>query len=162
MYESIDELDLTKLETYIIERPPYADTRRQAYADWALDELLTDILAEFSTPPWWYSGEYTVPYDRIINRFIFKMRKFRNLAPPGKKLMFSIAIKEAESLKTVFVKGERYENETQQKRGQDGRTHDKANRGKERSKNLRWNRNRFRGRNSRNDGSRNGKSSRDR
>lgn len=104
MCDSQYELDLTKLETYIIERPMYADTRRQAYADWALNELLIDILAEFDTPPWWYSGEYEIPYERIINRFIQKMRHYRNLAKPGRKLMFSIAIKEAESLRTVFVK----------------------------------------------------------
>ena len=33
-----NERDMTKLEAYILTRPKYADDRRQAYADWALDD----------------------------------------------------------------------------------------------------------------------------
>lgn len=104
MYDILDDRDYTKLETYIIERPRYAGLRRNEYADMALDELVIDILSEWSNrddPE--YCGQ-EVPVCAIINRYIQKMRRLRRRAPVGAKLMFTIAIKEAEGLKTVFEK----------------------------------------------------------
>lgn len=95
--------DYTKLETYLIERPHYAGTKRNAYADWALEELTIDILSEWSGRDDVEFGRCETTPVKIINRYIQRMRKNRKLAPIGKKLMFTIAIKEAESLKTVFV-----------------------------------------------------------
>lgn len=97
-----DSRDMTKLEAYILERPKYADVRKQAYSDWALDELLTDVLAEMEKPPYYISGEMEVPITDIIESFLLRMRHFRKLAKPGKKLMFQIAVKEAESLNMIF------------------------------------------------------------
>lgn len=104
MYDILDDRDYTKLETYIIERPRYAGLRRNEYADMALDELVIDILSEWSNrgdPE--YCGQ-EIPVCAIINRYIQKMRRLRRRAPVGAKLMFTIAIKEAEGLKTVFEK----------------------------------------------------------
>lgn len=97
-----NERDMTKLEAYILTRPKYADDRRQAYADWALDDLLTDVIAEMEKPPYYISGEEEIPITDIIEAYIEKMRYFRNIANPGKKLMFQIAVREAESLNLLF------------------------------------------------------------
>lgn len=94
--------DMTRLEAYLAERPKHADQRIQAYSDWALDELLLDILAEMEKPPYYISGEEEIPVEDIIEAFIEKMRYFRKIAKPGNKLMFSVAIKEAESLNRLF------------------------------------------------------------
>lgn len=94
--------DMTRLEAYLEERPKHADQRIQAYADWALDELLLDILAEMEKPPYYISGEEEIPVEDIIEAFIEKMRYFRKIAKPGNKLMFGVAIKEAESLNRLF------------------------------------------------------------
>lgn len=102
MYDILDDRDYTKLETYIIERPRYAGLRRNEYADMALDELVVDILSEWSNrdDPEYFGRE--IPVKAIINRYIQKMRRLRRRAPVGSKLMFTIAIKEAEGLKAVF------------------------------------------------------------
>lgn len=102
MCESDNRHDMTKLEAYISERPDYSNIRLQAYADWALDELLVDVIAEMEKPPYYISGEEEIPIPDIIDAFIEKMRYFRKIAKPGKKLMFNIAIKEAESLRLLF------------------------------------------------------------
>lgn len=103
MCDILDDRDYTKLETYLIERPHYAGTRRNAYADWALEELSLDILAEWSSRDDVEFERCETTTVKIINRFIQRMRKNRKIAPPGKRLMFTIAIKEAEGLKAVFV-----------------------------------------------------------
>lgn len=100
-----DRRDMTKLEAYILTRPKYAEVRKQAYADWALDELLSQVIAEMEKPPYYISGEEEIPISDIIETFRDQMRAFRDIANPGKKLMFQIAIREAESLSMLF-KGE--------------------------------------------------------
>lgn len=95
--------DMTKLEAYISERPTYADLRKRSYADWALEELLTDVIAEMEKPPYYISGEEEIPISDIIEAFIEKMKYFRDIAKPGNKLMFNVAVQEAESLSTLFM-----------------------------------------------------------
>lgn len=102
MCDILDDQDYTKLETYLVERPNYAGIRRNAYADWALEELTIDILSEWSRRKDVEFGERDTPTVRIINKFIQRMRRFRKIAPVGKRLMFTIAIKEAEGLKAIF------------------------------------------------------------
>lgn len=97
-----DEKDITKLESYILTKPRYAEFKQQAYADWAMDELLEDVMTEMEKPPYYISGEEEIPIIDIIDSFINKMQYFRELANPGKKLMFNIAVKEAESLRLLF------------------------------------------------------------
>ena len=94
--------DMTKLEAYISDRPQHADVRIQAYSEWALDELLEDVITEMEKPPYYISGEEEIPITDIIDAFIEKMRYFRKIAKPGKKLMFNVAVKEAESLRLLF------------------------------------------------------------
>ena len=101
--------DMTRLESYVTTRPFYVQMRKQAYADWALDELLGYVIAEMEKPSYYECGEEEVPIPYIIKTYISKMRRLRNIAPPGKRMMFSIAIKEAESLKAIFEKGNNYE-----------------------------------------------------
>lgn len=103
MCDIFDDVDFTKLETYYIERPRYAGVRCNAYAEWALNELAIDILAEWDSRYDPESERPETPVVKIIDRFIQRMRQFRKMAPVGKRLMFTIAIKEAEGLKTVFV-----------------------------------------------------------
>ena len=94
--------DMTKLETYLAERPSYADLRKDAYAECALEDMVGAIIAEFEKPPYHISGEEEIPILDILECYAQKMRYFRKLASPGKKLMFSIAVKEAEGLITLF------------------------------------------------------------
>ena len=94
--------DMTKLESYLAERPSYADLRKDAYAECALDDMVGAIIAEFEKPPYHISGEEEIPILDILECYAQKMRYFRKLASPGKKLMFNIAVKEAEGLITLF------------------------------------------------------------
>ena len=94
--------DMTKLEAYLAERPSYADLRKDAYAECALDDMVGAIIAEFEKPPYHISGEEEIPILDILECYAQKMRYFRKLASPGKKLMFNIAVKEAEGLITLF------------------------------------------------------------
>lgn len=102
MCEYNSSKDMTKLEAYLLERPSYANVRKDAYAEWALEDLLFDIITELEKPPYYISGEEPVPIQEIIEAYIEKMRYFRRIASPGKKLMFNIAVKEAEGLITLF------------------------------------------------------------
>lgn len=102
MHDLDSSRDMTKLEAYLLERPTYANVRKDAYAEWALEELLTDVIAEMEKPPYYISGEEPIPIPTIIDAYCDKMRYFRKIAPPGKKIMFQIAVKEAESLSTLF------------------------------------------------------------
>ena len=94
--------DMTKLEAYLAERPSYADLRKDAYAECALEDMVGAIIAEFEKPPYHISGEEEIPILDILEYYAQKMRYFRKLASPGKKLMFNIAVKEAEGLITLF------------------------------------------------------------
>lgn len=94
--------DMTKLEAYLAERPSYADLRKDAYAECALEDMVGAIIAEFEKPPYHISGEEEIPILDILECYAQKMRYFRKLASPGKKLMFNIAVKEAEGLITLF------------------------------------------------------------
>lgn len=94
--------DMTKLEAYLAERPSYADLRKDAYAEFALEDMLEAILAEFEKPPYYVSGEQEIPILDILECYAQKMRYFRKLANPGKKLMFNVAVKEAEGLIMLF------------------------------------------------------------
>ena len=94
--------DMTKLEAYLTERPSYADLRKDAYAECALEDMLEANLAEFEKPPYYVSGEQEIPILDILECYAQKMRYFRKLANPGKKLMFNVAVKEAEGLITLF------------------------------------------------------------
>ena len=94
--------DMTKLEAYLAERPSYADLRKDAYAECALEDIVGAIIAEFEKPPYHISGEEEIPILDILECYAQKMRYFRKLASPGKKLMFNIAVKEAEGLITLF------------------------------------------------------------
>lgn len=94
--------DMTKLEAYLAERPLYADLRKDAYAECALEDMVGAIIAEFEKPPYHISGEEEIPILDILECYAQKMRYFRKLASPGKKLMFNIAVKEAEGLITLF------------------------------------------------------------
>lgn len=102
MYDLDSSRDMTKLEAYLLERPTYADVRKDAYAEWALEDLLCDVITEMEKPPYCISGEAPIPIPEIIEAYCDKMRYFRKIAPPGKKLMFNIAVKEAESLSMLF------------------------------------------------------------
>lgn len=95
--------DLTKIEAYLSERPIYADLKRRAYADVAIDELMEDIYEETSKAPYYVSGEERVSIPEIVDAFIEKMRYFRDLANPGKKLLLNVDVHEAESLSTIFM-----------------------------------------------------------
>lgn len=97
-----DERDMTMLEAHFLTRPKYADNRRQAYAEWAREELYSEVMKELEKPPYYISGEPEISLQDIIDTYIGKMRYFRNIAKPGKKLMFQIAIREAESLNLLF------------------------------------------------------------
>lgn len=97
-----DERDMTMLEAHFLTRPKYADNRRQAYAEWAREELYSEVMKELEKPPYHISGEPEISLQDIVDTYIGKMRYFRNIAKPGKKLMFQIAIREAESLNLLF------------------------------------------------------------
>jgi hypothetical protein len=97
-----DERDMTMLEAHFLTRPKYADNRRQAYAEWAREELYSEVMKELEKPPYYISGEPEISLQDIVDAYIGKMRYFRNIAKPGKKLMFQIAIREAESLNLLF------------------------------------------------------------
>lgn len=104
-----DERDMTRLESYFLTRPKYADNRRQAYAEWAREELCSEVMAELEKPPYYISGEPEVSLLDILETYIGRMRYFRDIAKPGKKLMFQIAIREAESLNMFFLRKENHE-----------------------------------------------------
>lgn len=102
MCDTENSRDMTKLEAYLKERPRYANLREDAYAEWALEELLTDVIAEMEKPPYYISGESPIPISEIIEAYANKMRYFEKIAPTGSKLMFRVAVREAESLSTIF------------------------------------------------------------
>ena len=104
-----DDRDMTLLETHFLTRPKYADNRRQAYAEWAREELCSEVMAELEKPPYYISGEPEISLQDIVETYIGKMRYYRDIAKPGKKLMFQIAIREAESLNLLFSRKDRNE-----------------------------------------------------
>lgn len=99
-----DDKDMWLLEKYISERPKQIDDRRQAYADWALGEILDSIMEEDQKLPYYISGEESIPIKDIVNDYLLKMRYFCKIAKPGTKLMFRMALKEAESLSLFFCR----------------------------------------------------------
>ena len=99
-----NEKDMTKLEAYLKTKPTYADSRRRAYADVAIDDLVREIIIEMEKPPYYISGEMPIPIQDIIEAYINKMRYLRNIAPIGKRLMFNVAISEAERLSKLFMR----------------------------------------------------------
>lgn len=101
-----NERDMTKLEAYLVTRPLYADARRRAYADVAIDDLVTEIMIEMEKPPYYISGEMSIPIQDIIDAYINKMRYLRDFAPVGKRIMFNVAIEEAERLSKLFMRKE--------------------------------------------------------
>lgn len=107
------DLDLTELETYLIERQSYADEFRETCAQIALDDLLDDIIIEAQRRAEWWDSVYTHTNEEVVQRYIYKMRKLREHAPVGQKLKYTVAIKEAEGLKAIFIK-ERTGNENHQ------------------------------------------------
>lgn len=106
------EKDMTRLEAYLKTRPLYADARKRAYADVAVEDLVGEIMSEMVKPPYYISGETPIPIQDIIEAYINKMQYLRDFAPVGKRLMFNIAIDEAERLSKLFMGKD--ENENQQ------------------------------------------------
>lgn len=101
-----EQRDITKLEAYLETRPQYADERRKAYADVAVNDLVEMIVTELEKPPYYISGEMPIPIQDIIDRYIGRMQELRKSAPVGKRLMFNIAIDEAERLSKLFIRKE--------------------------------------------------------
>lgn len=99
-----NERDMTKLEAYLKTRPQYADARKRAYADVAIEDLTNEIIMELEKPPYFVSGEMPIPILDIIEAYINKMQYLRDFAPIGKRLMFNIAISEAERLSRLFMR----------------------------------------------------------
>lgn len=98
-----NEKDMTKLEAYLAERPIYADVRRRAYAEVAINDLVEIIVTEMEKPPYYISGEESIPILDLIDSYIGKMQEFRKIAPLGKRAMFNVAIDEAERLSKLFI-----------------------------------------------------------
>ena len=94
--------DMTKLEAYLAERPSYADLRKDAYAECALEDMGEAIIAEFEKPPYYISGEEEIPILVILECYAHRMPYIRKLASPGVMLNINIAVKEAEGLITLF------------------------------------------------------------
>lgn len=99
-----NDRDMTRLEAYLVTRPKHADIRKKAYADVAIDDLVSEIMKEMDKPPYYISGEMPIPIQDIIKTYINKMQYLRDFAPVGKRLMFNVAIDEAERLSKLFMR----------------------------------------------------------